>query len=88
MTKKELISLLRDAESVLWGALGKNVSGVEDLHQRIAIALQAEAAETPDGVCVSCGDALAQPTTGRPRMYCGEACKKRAYRAKRVQREG
>lgn len=88
MTKKELISLLREAESVLWETLGKGVSRAEETHRRIAIALQAEAAKTPDGVCVSCGNALTQPITGRPRVYCGEACKKRAYRAKRVQREG
>lgn len=88
MTKNELISLLRDAESVLWESVGKGISGAEETHQRIALALRAEAIATAVGMCVSCGNALTQPTTGRPRMYCGEACKKRAYRAKRVQREG
>ncbi|MGC0375909.1 hypothetical protein [Streptomyces sp. SAI-229] len=87
MTKSELISLLHDAEPILWEALEKGISGAEEAHQKVARALRVAAAETADGACVSCGDALTQPSTGRPRMYCGEACKKRAYRAKRAQRE-
>ncbi|OCC07526.1 hypothetical protein A3Q37_06690 [Streptomyces sp. PTY087I2] len=87
MTKNELISLLRDAESVLFDSLGKNISGAEELHQRLAAALRSEAAGTADGTCASCGNTLTQQSTGRPRVYCGEACKKRAYRSKRVQRE-
>lgn len=88
MTKNELISLLRDADAVLWAAVPKGVTGAEEMHQRVADALRAEAARTAGGACVSCGDALTQPSTGRPRMYCGEACKKRAHRANRAQREG
>jgi ferredoxin len=87
MTKNDLISLLRDAEAVLWDSVSKGVVGAEETHQRIARALRADDAATADGACVSCGNALTQPSTGRPRMYCGEACKKRAYRSKRVQRE-
>jgi hypothetical protein len=83
MTKSELLSLLRGAESVLWDAVGRNVGGAEEMHQRIARALRADAAATPDGACASCGNALTQPATGRPREYCGGACKKRAYRAGR-----
>jgi hypothetical protein len=83
MTKSELLSLLREAETVLWDALGQNVSGAEETHRRIAAALRAEAMATPDGACAACGSALTQPSTGRPRKYCGEACKKRAYRAGR-----
>ncbi|GHJ27123.1 hypothetical protein TPA0910_15560 [Streptomyces hygroscopicus subsp. sporocinereus] len=82
MTKSELLSLLRDAESVLWDAVCRNVSGAEKTHQRIARALRAEDAATPDGTCASCGNALTQPSTGRPRTYCGGACKKRAQRAR------
>lgn len=83
MTKSELMALLRDAESVLWASLGRGIEGTEETHQRIAAALRAEAMATPDGACASCGEALTQPPTGRPRKFCGEACKKRAYRASR-----
>jgi hypothetical protein len=82
MTKSELLALLRDAETVLWDAMGRNVSGAEETHQRIALALRAEAASTPDGACPVCGEAVTQPATGRPRTYCGGACKKRAQRAR------
>jgi hypothetical protein len=88
MTKNEMFSLLREAEEVLFNALAKGVSGAEETHRKVALALRSEAAATPDGVCVTCGEAITQPATGRPRMYCGEACKKRAYRSKRAQREG
>lgn len=83
MTKSELLTLLRDAETVLWDAMGRNVSGAEETHQRIARALRAEASSTPDGDCPVCGEAVTQPATGRPRTYCGEACKKRAQRARK-----
>lgn len=83
MTKSELLALLRDAEGVLWDAVGRNVSGAEGTHQRIARALRAEAASTPDGACPVCGKAITQPSTGRPRTYCGGACKKRAQRARK-----
>lgn len=83
MTKSELLALLRDAETVLWDAVGRKVSGAEETHQRIALALRAEAVSTPDGVCPVCGEAITQPCTGRPRTYCGGACKKRAQRARK-----
>jgi hypothetical protein len=88
MTKKELLSLLQEAESVLWAALGKDVIGAAETHRKIALALRAESADSRDGACASCGEPLIQPVTGRPRMYCGEACKKRAYRARAGQRGG
>lgn len=83
LTRSELLSLLRDAETVLWDAIGRNVKGAEKTHQRIALALRAEDASMTEGACSICGKALTQPTTGRPRTYCGGTCKKRAYRASR-----
>lgn len=82
MTKSQLLSLLRDAEPVVWEAVGRNVNGAEETHRHIARALRTEDAATSDGTCASCGNALTQPSTGRPRMYCGETCKKRAQRAR------
>lgn len=36
--------------------------------------------------CVSCGNALEQPETGRPRVYCGVPCRRAAeYELRRVQ---
>jgi hypothetical protein len=86
MTKKELLSLLAEAETLLWAAGSQGFKDGEALRERIENALRAEYASTPGGVCVTCGETLAQSSTGRPRMYCGEACKKRAYRAKSEQR--
>lgn len=84
MTKSELLALLRDAETVLWEALPKNVSGAEELYRRIGDALRAEAALGADGACPVCGEAITQPATGRPRTYCGSACKTKAYRSRRT----
>lgn len=82
-TRSELIALLRDAETVLWSAVGQQVSGAEDVHQRIARALRAEASAAADGACVTCGNALSQPEVGRPRRYCTDRCRKAAHRLRR-----
>lgn len=37
-------------------------------------------------VCASCADPIAQPTVGRPRMYCSPACRQRAYDRRRTRR--
>ena len=34
--------------------------------------------------CASCGAALLQPPTGRPRKYCSPACSQAAYRNRRA----
>lgn len=83
-TRSELVALLRDAETVLWDAISQQVNGAESIHQRVARALAAEAAAAADGTCLSCGNALTQPAVGRPRLYCREACKKRAHRSRRA----
>ena len=38
--------------------------------------------------CVHCGAAIDQSTTGRPRRFCGDACRKLAWRATKVNRKG
>jgi sugar-specific transcriptional regulator TrmB len=39
------------------------------------------------GRCLKCGGPLSQPPTGRPRSYCGPACRQAAaYEIKRLQR--
>lgn len=41
--------------------------------------------EKPEA-CLSCGNALQQPATGRPRSYCGVLCRRAAeYELRRVQ---
>ena len=36
--------------------------------------------------CVVCGGALLRAGTGRRRLYCGQACRQRAYRLRDEQR--
>ena len=38
--------------------------------------------------CERCGAPLGQPTTGRPRRFCSNACKQMAYRVTKVNRKG
>lgn len=86
MTRSELVNLLREANSALGDALfGDSMKAAPTL-DRLGNALRALDAETADGVCASCGSALTQPATGRPRVYCGSACKKRAQRARQATR--
>ncbi len=37
-------------------------------------------------VCVVCGGEVRQPTSGRRRLYCGPACRQRAYRLRQAAR--
>jgi len=80
MTQDRLLTLLREAESAIVAALYGETDSATATLNRIARALSAAAA---DGRCQSCGKELSQAATGRPKLYCGEACKKRAYRARR-----
>lgn len=82
MTRSELLSLLRDAETALVAALYGDTKSALPALGAIGNALRAETAATSDGACPVCRIALVQPQTGRPRTYCGGACKKRAYRAR------
>ncbi len=36
--------------------------------------------------CQRCGRPIAHAATGRPRLYCGQACRQRAYERRRVDR--
>ena len=38
--------------------------------------------------CATCGEGIDQPETGRPRLYCSNACKDRAPHVKAAQRTG
>ena len=38
--------------------------------------------------CVLCGAELCRAATGRRRLYCGQACRQRAYRLRDEQRRG
>jgi hypothetical protein len=78
MTRAELISLLRVAESALWDAASKAPETM-DAHQRIALALRAVDSEEQ---CPQCGNPLVQPAVGRPKRYCGDNCRKAAYAAR------
>lgn len=75
MTPKELIALLRVAESALWDAAGK-APDVVDAHGQIARALARIDAEDS---CPHCGNPLAQRGAGRPKRYCTDNCRKAAY---------
>ncbi|PKW08966.1 hypothetical protein SAMN05428944_3890 [Streptomyces sp. 1222.5] len=82
MTKSELIALLREAQTALEGALYGETGNAPRILDHIAAALRSETALGTDGACAVCGEAVTQPATGRPRMYCCGACKKRAQRAR------
>lgn len=88
MTKNQIAALLRETMPVLLEAAYLGAKDADVTLKKVDAALAAMAAQTADGACLTCGEAITQPATGRPRMYCGEACKKRAYRSKRTQREG
>jgi hypothetical protein len=79
MTRQQLISLLRVAESALWEAATVS-PGAQAAHQQIARGLRA--VESADN-CRQCGTALAQSAMGRPKAYCGDTCRSAAYRARR-----
>ena len=82
MTKCDLLALLREAstalQAALYGETGNGPKVLDDINR----ALSVEAAAGADGTCAVCGNAITQPATGRPRTYCGGACKKRAQRAR------
>lgn len=78
MTRQELISLLRVAESALWTAATVSPEA-QSAQQQIALALRAvDAADK----CPQCGNPLVQPEIGRPKHYCGATCRSAAYRAR------
>lgn len=80
MTRTQLIALLRVAESALWRAANISPDAL-DAHQQIARGLRAvEAADN----CPRCGNPLVQPEVGRPKTYCGDGCRKAAYKARRI----
>ena len=37
--------------------------------------------------CLECGEPIAQPATGRPRLYCSGRCRQAAHRRKRLAAE-
>lgn len=37
--------------------------------------------------CLECGEPIAQPATGRPRLYCSGRCRQAAHRRKRLATE-
>ncbi len=79
MTRKQLISLLRVAESALWTAATVSPEA-QSAQQQIALALRAvDAADK----CPQCGNPLVQPEIGRPKRYCEDTCRKAAYRERR-----
>lgn len=80
MTRQELLSLLRVAESVLWAEATRSTSAME-AHQQIARGLRAAEA---DDKCPQCGTALVQAEVGRPKRYCAENCRKAAYRERKA----
>jgi hypothetical protein len=80
MTRTQLISLLHVAESALWSAATVSPDALS-AHQQIARGLRAvEAADN----CPQCGNPLVQPEVGRPKRYCGDGCRKAAYKARRT----
>lgn len=83
MTKNEIMRLLALAEAVLWDATLKGVPMAGDVHGEIARALRKHTAETADGACLKCGNALTQPERGRRRSFCSDRCRVQAHRAAR-----
>lgn len=75
MSRKELIALLRVAESALWQASTASPDALA-AQQQIARALRAIDAEDS---CPHCGNPLAQRGAGRPKRYCSDNCRKAAY---------
>lgn len=83
MTKSEMMRLLTLAEAVLWDAIRKEVPTADEVHGEIARALRKHTAETADGACLKCGNALTQPERGRRRSFCSDRCRVAAHRAGR-----
>jgi hypothetical protein len=48
--------------------------------RQAARALVTRPTAAPDGGCPGCGQPVAQPERGRPRKWCGEACRSRHRR--------
>jgi hypothetical protein len=83
MTKNEMVRLLTLAEGVLWDAAFRGVPMADDVQGEIARALRKHAAETADGKCLKCGNALTQPDRGRRRSFCSDRCRVAAHREAR-----
>lgn len=83
MTKNEAIRLLRLADETLWLVVRGHTASADATQRKISLALRANDMETPGGACLTCGAAITQPETGRPRLYCSDAHRKAAHRAAR-----
>jgi hypothetical protein len=83
VTKNEAIRLLRLAEETLWLVALGNTETADAAQRKISLALRANDMEAQGGGCLTCGAAIAQPETGRPRLYCSDAHRKAAHRASR-----
>lgn len=79
-----LIEAIRSAEIAAWKSLAKPTSeDMETVHRHIAEALRIAEGATAGPRCeaLSCENAIEGSGMGRPRRFCSDRCRKRAYRA-------
>jgi hypothetical protein len=84
-----IIDAIQTAETILWKTIARPTSdGVEAAYKHIAEALRIIAAESAKPRCEAptCENAIEDSGIGRPRRYCSDACRKRAFRASKEQR--
>jgi AcrR family transcriptional regulator len=60
--------------------------GLQRVLDGVEALIRAKSDKTSDEkvACAVCGTAVVQPASGRPRAYCSQACRQRAYRDRRA----
>lgn len=82
----DLMTALRDAESLAWSAMAKPDSDkATAVHQAIAAALRLAEAQTAGPRCEAptCDSSIEYSGVGRYRRFCSDRCRKAAHRASR-----
>lgn len=80
----DLMTALRDAESLAWGAIAKPDSDkATAVHQAIAAALRLAETQAAGPRCeaLTCDNSIEYSGIGRHRRFCSDRCRKAAHRA-------
>lgn len=83
-----IIDAIQSAEAILWRSMANPTSdSVEAAQRHLAEALRliAERPSAPRCEASTCENGVSYSGIGRPRRFCSDACRKRAFRAGRQQ---